>query len=140
NSDQFAVGFWGNGSLTIADGGAVTGAPYSTIGTWNDSVGTVVVTGTGSTWSNGGELHIGSQGSGTLRIDHGGKVSNTIGTVGDLPGSTGTVEVSGAGSTWTNSNFISVGNEGSGTVAVSDGATVTSAGAFIGHRSGQGSV
>lgn len=140
NSDQFAVGFWGNGSLTIADGGEVTGASYTSVATWDGSVGAVVVSGAGSAWSNSGELHIGRRGSGTLEINNGAGVSNTIGFVGSEPGSVGTVEVSGAGSAWTSSSFLSVGANGRGTVNISDGAMVTSAGAFIGHFGGQGSV
>src|SRR5690606_12173434 len=36
NSSQFAVGFWGDGSLLIENGASVSGASYTSIATWDD--------------------------------------------------------------------------------------------------------
>jgi outer membrane autotransporter protein len=139
--DQFHVGFWGRGSLTIADGGKVSGARLPTIGTWGGSAGVVKVTGAGSIWNNAGDLHIGDRGSGGLTIEDGGAVANGIGYVGYHTGAAGTVLVTGNGSTWTNGGFLSIGAQGTGSLMITGGARVTSVGAFVGHfTGGQGDV
>ena len=77
--------------------------PYGYIGCTSGSTGTVTVDGTGSTWTNSGDLYVGYYGNGTLNITGGGAVSNTNGYIGYNSGSTGTVTVDGTGSKWTNS-------------------------------------
>lgn len=74
------VGSSGTGSLEIADGGAVSNAE-GIIGRSNGSTGNVLVTGSGSTWTNSGNLILGGNslinqttGTGTLRIEDGGFV------------------------------------------------------------------
>ena len=114
------VGYGGSGSLTISDGGSVSNT-YGYIGDYSGSTGTVEVSGTGSTWTNSGELYVGFNGTGSLTISDGGSVTNTNGYVGYFPGSTGTVEVSGTGSSWNNSGDLTVGYDGSGTVTQNDG-------------------
>ena len=71
------AGYQGNGSLTIQDGTAVNSiAGY--IGYKAGSTGVVTVDGVGSTWATSG-LYVGNSGNGTLNINHGGFVSNSVG-------------------------------------------------------------
>ena len=51
--------------------------PNGYIGTVSGSTGVVTVAGTGSTWTNSGDLYVGNSGNGTLNITGGGAVSNT---------------------------------------------------------------
>ena len=112
------VGKSGNGTLNIEAGGQVS-SNYGYLGLYSGSTGTATVTGTGSTWTNGGRLYVGTSGSGTLNVEAGGQVSNTDGYLGYNSGSTGTATVTGTGSTWTNSGDLYVGYSGSGTLTVS---------------------
>ncbi|MAT67978.1 MAG: hypothetical protein CMJ58_00465 [Planctomycetaceae bacterium] len=68
------IGNQGNGSLTVANSGAVTNTD-GYLGYANDSTGTVTVDGAGSTWSNSSSLYVGYQGSGSLSITSNGVVS-----------------------------------------------------------------
>jgi fibronectin-binding autotransporter adhesin len=72
---NLAVGTYGsNNSLTISAGGHVTSV-NGYISTTGDSTGnTVMVTGSGSLWSNSGALVVGAGGTGTLTIEDGGLV------------------------------------------------------------------
>src|ERR1700682_6676977 len=116
------VGYTGNGTLHITNGGLVSDnfgriAGDSIITGPASPVGLVTVDGAGSTWTNTADLEVGVIGPGTLSITNGGKVSDTFAIVGYLQGSNGSsVTVNGAGSTWTNSNFIILGYFGSSTL------------------------
>ncbi len=66
-------------------------------GTGSDG-STVTVTGSGSTWSNSGELYVGSFGDATLEILAGATVSSSGSVIGRH--STSSVTVSGSGSSW----------------------------------------
>jgi T5SS/PEP-CTERM-associated repeat protein len=110
NSGRMIVGYNGNGTLNITDGGVVSNTgiysmDYTTIGSNFDSVGVVTVTGKGSEWNNSGRLYVGSGGNGTLNIEAGGVVTNTDGSIGQ-----GTVTVTGEGSEWNNSGRLTVGH------------------------------
>jgi outer membrane autotransporter protein len=112
-----------DGTLRIAAGGqlgnALQGAGYISNGA------TVVVTDTGSTWTTFGSVIVGDSGSGTLRIENGGKVSSGgTGIVG--AGGASSVTITGAGggtaSEWDNRTAqIYIGHFNSGTLTVSDG-------------------
>lgn len=97
-ASDFVVGNGGTGTLTVSNGGAVIGTTWiSTIGHDVGAVGTVTVTGAGSTLSNVGDLFIGQNGSGTLTVANGGGV--TVGgniVLAYQPGSTGTLNIGGA--------------------------------------------
>ena len=97
------IGINGSGTLNITNGGKVSNS-YGYLGYNSGSTGTATVDGTGSTWTNSGNLYIGNSGNGTLNITNGGKVSNSYGYLGYNSGSTGTATVDGTGSTWTNSS------------------------------------
>ncbi len=96
-----------HGHFIIQNGGTVrrypVGSTGGSIGLSAGSIGTVTVTGPGSTWINGpsGGLNIGSFGTGTLTIANGGRVIDItplVTNVGNGAGSQGTVRVTGAGS------------------------------------------
>lgn len=80
NAGQIQIGRFGEGSLTIADGGIVRSTfttpdlPSSIFGTFAGSRATVVVTGAGSRYDNAGLLVIGREGSAALTIADGGVV------------------------------------------------------------------
>ena len=120
NFDNLHVGFDGNGMLNIQNGGAVFNTS-GRIGSQVGSIGTVTVDGDNgsgipSTWTNFGSLYVGFLGNGTLNIQNGGAVSNTLsGNIGRSAGSTGTATVDGTDSTWTLSSSLTVG--GSSTLA-----------------------
>ena len=58
NSGYLYVGRYGEGTVTIENGGRVENT-NGYIGIYADAVGTVTVTGTGSTWDNNDDLYVG---------------------------------------------------------------------------------
>jgi len=126
NSSNLFVGNTGAGTLAITNGGTVTNTD-GFIGNNAGSTGTATVDGAGSTWTNSSDLYVGAfGGTGTLNIQNGGTVTNTIGFIGYDAGSTGTATVDGAGSTWTNSSSLQVGREGNGTLNLTGGVVSSS--------------
>ncbi len=96
NSSFLIVGdIAGTGTLTIANGGAVSSAGGS-VGV-GASHGTVTVTGAGSTWTNSSALVVGDTGgTGTLTIADGGTVSASAVTLAGGVGSIGTLNIGAA--------------------------------------------
>jgi len=136
SSNWLYVGYHGDGTLEIINGGTVVANGHSFIG--NRSTGTVTVSGAGSTWASAGSLYVGSRGGGTLYITNGGSVSNdSSGSIGHYSGSTGAVTVSGAGSTWTNSKRLYVGRNGGATLDITNGGIFSNdSSGSIGYYSG----
>ena len=94
------IGSFGNGSLTIANGGTVNNntAFIANVGAFPGSTGTVIVTGAGSTWSNSSGVIIGNLGTGTLTIADGGIVNGPV-TIASTAIAGGTLNIgAGAGS------------------------------------------
>jgi T5SS/PEP-CTERM-associated repeat protein len=138
NSAGLSVGgfyFGTSAELLIANGGQVYSAgPVSPIfpsgiASQNGSVGNVTVTDQGSAWTHGGSLTVGGDGTGTLTIAAGGRVSTSGGIIGGsfsgFSGS-GAVVVQNPGSAWTNTSSLIVGNRRPGSLTIGDGGTVTS--------------
>ena len=92
------IGAFGTGTLTIANGGTViNNSPFAAnIGEGAGSLGTVTVTGAGSTWSNSSGLNIGNLGTGTLTIADSGVVTAGPVVIATNAGSVGTLNI-GAG-------------------------------------------
>ena len=141
-SSDADIGDSGNGTLNITNGGTVvTQAPNgSYLGYNSGSSGTINVSGTGSSWTTGDNLDIGCSGSGTLRINNGGRVISQGGqgrsaNIGDWSGSTGMAIVDGSGSALTISNSLAVGGSGSGTLSVTGGGSVTATGVSVNSTS-----
>ncbi|WP_066411678.1 autotransporter family protein [Bordetella ansorpii] len=118
-----------NGTLRILDGGLAQSAS-ATIGGYDGSVGSVLVSGPESTWNldTARSFGIGGGGRGTLQIDDGGAVHSGQGVIGWSAGSQGSVTVSGRTSVWDPFNNIYVGLDGVGDLRVLEGATVNTVG------------
>ena len=132
NAGVVVVGGLGTGTLIIQDGGTAQDGASSggaSIGQNAGSTGTVIVTGPGSSWTNGPQagLNIGSFGTGTLTIANGGRVVDItplVTNIGNGANSLGTVTVTGAGSLWTDVAGVNIGNFGAGTLTIADGGVV----------------
>ncbi|MBM7060771.1 autotransporter outer membrane beta-barrel domain-containing protein [Pseudomonas sp. UL073] len=136
-----SVGFDGNGTLAILDGGHVTSTTNSYIGVSLNSIGLATVSGVDSQWNTNGLLRVGQTGNGTLEITDGGVVSNTQGYVGYETAGTGTVSVNGPGSRWNNSSDLSVGTSGIGTLNITNSGSVSDTAGMIGSTAnGRGAV
>jgi autotransporter family porin len=108
-STNVYVGYTADGTLTIADG-TILPSYVAYIGYAPSTTGTVVVDGSGSSWTNtgdggisryGGSLYVGYYGTGSLGITNGGTVASTRSSwVGWSDGGSGAVTVNGAGSNW----------------------------------------
>ena len=86
----------GEGGLLVSDGGAVD-CMAGRVGDEAGSVGTMTITGSGSTWSSSG-LSIGLYGgNGTLNITDGAAVTVEFTGVADQPDSTGSIHLDGGG-------------------------------------------
>lgn len=127
------------------DGGAgtpnwldVVNWPSNVVPTSNDSAyiynGSVIIAGAGAvaTQMRAGGL---SGNTGTLTIQSGSTLSDSIGRIAEVSGSTGVVTglvtVTGSESTWTSSGSFYIGSTGTGTLAIADGGVVSGTGAFI---------
>ena len=132
NNDDVLVGYNGNGTLNITDGGKVVSVGGQ-IGGDSDGVGQVLVTGAGSLWENSGRINVGLFGAGTLRIENGATVTSNDGVVG--ASGHGDAVVSGVGTSWVNTQQLNVGSFGSGTLRIENGAHVTSNQGYIGANS-----
>jgi T5SS/PEP-CTERM-associated repeat protein len=133
NTSAFEVGENAPGTLFIENGASVTDQ-YGSVG--HNNLGTVTVTGAGSSWSStasGNILVVGSTSSSnstnSLTIENGGFVSDGAGTIGGA--SNGSVLVDGASSTWTNSGDQTLSYNGTASLTIQNGGAVSDANAFI---------
>ncbi len=136
------VGYVGNGALTVSNGGTVT-SPLAAIGSQLGSVGTVTVTGTGSSWTigngtiYGGGLTVGDAGNGSLTVAAGATVSATYLTVANGNATQGDLTVTGAGSTLSLTDQIDVGYYGTARLTIADGGKLVGASAaYVGYYGG----
>ena len=137
NSGNLRIGRQGSGnSLVISNAGAVAVVVNSYIGAFSESSNnSVLVTGSGSLWTNSGDLYVGYEGSSnSLVISDGGSVVNSNGYIGSSEtSSNNSVLVTDDSSVWTNSGSLYVGNRGSGNLLViSNGGTVANGYGYIG--------
>jgi T5SS/PEP-CTERM-associated repeat protein len=155
NAGELAVGEYGMGFLTVAQGGVVTsqtgtsstgssgiiGGGGTASAGYTSGTGAVSVT-SGGEWNQNGGLRVGfSAGStGTLTIDSGGRVNDYAGSIGYLPGSIGAALVTGAGSQWNNTTSLDVGVAGTGSLRILNGGLVTDSSAKVGGPGGSGTV
>jgi T5SS/PEP-CTERM-associated repeat protein len=129
------VGRYGNGTLNVEAGGAVSNA-IGYLGYQTGSAGEARVTGEASEWNNTGPLRVGYQGDGTLHVEGGGVVSNAHSSIGTSSSSTGMATVTGASSRWTNSSNLYVGSSGNGTLNVEAGGVVSNTYGHLGYNVG----
>ena len=127
NSNQLVIGWSGQADMTISDGAFVSNGTNGFLGARDGGVGTAVVTGPGSTWTNSEQLVLGlGESTGTLLIENGGTVINANGRIGLSANSTGIVTVTGTNSTLTdNGTILRVAYDGEGTLTIADGGLVT---------------
>ncbi len=154
NLGSIVVGGYGDGTLTVSNGGEVYSSelyiggydpdslPFDVgeIDSYPDGTGAVTVTGEGSYFETE-VLVAGVTGDGTLNVLAGGEVESEAGIVAFGPDSVGNVVVNGDGSTWTlvdldeeeeNWSILGVGIYGTGQLTVSNGGQVTVADAVVG--------
>jgi T5SS/PEP-CTERM-associated repeat protein len=129
NNGQFNVGAFGSGNqLMVNNGGRVAVLTDSFIGRMNVAgSNSVLVTGSGSVWTNGGDLYVGYDGYGnSLSVASGGRVENRMSFIGySLSASNNSVMVNGGGSVWRNTNGLAVGYLGSyNSLVVTNGGVV----------------
>ena len=139
-SGELGAGNKGVGTLRIAEG--ITAAcSGGWLGYNSGSTGTATVTGAGSTWNTGSSLYVGFNGSGTVNIQAGGKLSNS-GTIwmGYVSGCTGTATVTGSGSQLISTAYFYVGNQGNGILNIEAGGLANTSTAIVGSSSGSTSV
>lgn len=127
NLGDLSIGVNANGRMTITGGGDVWTATGQ-IGRNAGRMGSAVVQGAGSTWSNSSDLLVGASGSGSLEIRNGAAVSNFRAHVGLNANSSGSVIVADPGSSWTGTGSFFIGNGGSGSLQVLNGATASTSG------------
>ncbi|HEV2505494.1 MAG TPA: autotransporter outer membrane beta-barrel domain-containing protein, partial [Mesorhizobium sp.] len=131
-----------DGTLRIEAGGKLGGS--ATAGAGYISNGATMVVTDGASWTTGGQIVVGDNGSGTMLIENGGKVSSSnSGIVG--AGGASSVSISGSGSEWASSgaNFY-VGHFYEGALTISDsgalnvggGSGTVNAGLFAGGAGG----
>lgn len=134
---QLIVGNFGDGTLSILDGGTVISSGSNSasnssgvIGGRQTGVGLATVSGNGSTWENrNGTLVVGFFGQGELQVQQGGAVTSSNGYVGREPGSSGTISILGNGSNWSVVNTLSIAGTdsaagGAGSLIASEGGLV----------------
>jgi outer membrane autotransporter protein len=144
NSGDLYIGRNGTGTLNIGSGGTVSngiGHVGGCAGCSTDAVGTVTVSGAGTTWTNSIGLVIGDSGTGQVTIAGGAQVLTgpSGGFLGNRPGASGSMTVTDPGSTWNISDQLVVGGflgPSSGTLIVQNGGAVTDTQGNIGYSSG----
>jgi T5SS/PEP-CTERM-associated repeat protein len=111
---QLYVGNYGEGAMTIAQGGKVKSNGHAAIGRLEESTGSVVVSGLGSQWQNSGGMAVGDFGTGSLDVNDNAAVST--------------------------SQWMIIANAGKGDVNINNG-YVTAADVILGYsQSGKGNI
>lgn len=129
--EMLYVGPFGNGTLNIADGGAVSSG-LGTIGDGSEATGTATVDGAGSQWEIDGTLIVANRGTGSLVITGGGTVTSASSAIASESNGIGNVEVSGTGSVWNAGDVLSVGSLANGRLEITGGGGVNADRVIIG--------
>jgi T5SS/PEP-CTERM-associated repeat protein len=135
---EINVGLGGLGTLMIMSGGTLTssgdaGAAGAQIATEAGTGGSsALVSGSGSTWTNTGELDVGVDAYGTLKVEDGAQLTtgDSMGinpglNIGYFSSGNGFVTVDGSGSSLTCNDQTVVGNSFQGTLTISGGGTMS---------------
>lgn len=125
DADFLTVGFYGTGTLTVAEGGQVISTGSQNFGTQAGSKGTLNISGEGSLLQ-GASLQFGGNGEGELNLSDKAKIVTSSGGFGINAGSKGTGVIDGAGTSWTmNNSSLTLGGSGEGELSVTGGALVS---------------
>lgn len=140
SSDGMEVGSEiGKGTLTASAGGKVLTTSVS-IGELAGAIGTMSVTGSGSSATLSDKLEVGVIGAGTLEVLTGGAVTAAAAVIARDPGSSGMATVSGA-SVLNVAGDLSVGKGGTASLQIIGGGHVTNTAGRVGFSPGsQGMV
>jgi len=155
NLGSMVVGSYGDGSLTVRNGGEVYVLDTLYIGGFDTEAenfpwleesdprgrGEVTVIGDGSLLEVGGDytLHVGHSSDGRLDILDGGMVINQNGYIGTTQNGSGEVYVEDA--TWENNGDLYVGYSGQGSLTIANGGYVRSSYGYLGcNEEGEGTV
>jgi T5SS/PEP-CTERM-associated repeat protein/autotransporter-associated beta strand protein len=133
SSTECYIGQTATGIIAV-DGGSGLQSGRAYLGDNSGSIGTTTVTGTDSTWTITGDIDVGYCGSGTLKVESGGEVTDATAYVGSRGSTaTGTVTVSGIGSKWINKEGLYIGASANdhSTLNVEMGGEVSSSYAYI---------
>ncbi|HEV2514178.1 MAG TPA: autotransporter domain-containing protein [Devosia sp.] len=120
------VGYGGKGTLTVQNGGSVN-TNGTWLGYWTGSDGKLVVTGTGSSYIDEGDMYVGRDGTGTLEIND----SAYVEIFNSLYVNRGTVSVDGAETRLKAYGGVVVTSPAEDGFVVSGGATVESSTGYI---------
>ncbi|MCL2347631.1 MAG: hypothetical protein FWC50_05145, partial [Planctomycetaceae bacterium] len=120
------------GTLELTGGGRVTASYAITLGSGNNSVGTVTIDGIGSVLQSNGNLTVGYSGTGVLKLTNGG-TATAIGiflgsTTGSFGTSHGIITVDGINSLLSAGDALSVGAVGNGTLELTNSGKATAKG------------
>ena len=124
-TNNLIVGKAGIGVLGVQAGGKLIVGKTLGLGDVAKSNGTATVSGAGSTINATEGVVVGNEGSGTLNVQTGGKVTGAGIVIGKLKGSTGMVTVTGANSTLELGGNVFVGQSGKGTLDLRAGGSLT---------------
>ena len=118
---RISIGLYGQGDLVVSDGSAVSSQDgIIGIGGYGEALLT-----SGGSWTMTDQLTVGLFAQGVLRIEDGARVTSNQGYVGANFGGDGSVVVTGAGSSWEMAgSSLTVGNQGVGAMTIEDGARV----------------
>ena len=127
NQGQLSIGQRGDGELEVLDGALFkTGGGQVVIGASSSLArGSLLVAGEDSRLTFDGQIYVGSEGSGALRVADGGAVESSQGQlrVRSYGAAQGSVEVVGPGSRFSTAGPISL--EGNSSLAIRDGGMVS---------------
>jgi T5SS/PEP-CTERM-associated repeat protein len=128
-SDYNNIGWTGDGTLSISDGGEFKSRSTS-LGVDASAVGKIFVSQANSKWTNTAEIKVGEAGLGELSISQGaqvigGNVAALASQIGLFQDGNGFVTVSDAGSVWQLSSPIFVGVLGDGSLNIENGGAVS---------------
>ena len=147
NTSGIYLGWDGESTLNIENGGTVLSDGWAEIGYFGTSTNIVTVTGANSTWDVSGKIRVGYWASGILNIEDGGTVTSNTGQIGEveIDYGAGMVTVAGINSTWNISDYLTVGAfDGSGeistyeaTLNIETGGTVSVGNQILIRNSGQ---
>ncbi len=129
---QFNVGLDGNATVNLQDSGAITSADRTAIGVSPSGIGSVTISGSGTSWASSDQFRVGQEGFGALTIEQGGSATSLLATkVGNLSGGFGEVTIDGPQSSLFSSSSLEIGVTGDGNLVVLDGGYAHSVGESV---------
>lgn len=122
-STYLDVGSRGTGTFTVSNGGSVNITNFVKTGAYVGGVGTITITGAGTSWYNGTGHVVGDVSRGSLQLLAGATADDRAVTLGYNTGAVGNAIVDAA--RWNIRGALVVGQAGRGEAAISNGSTVT---------------